>query len=51
MPAKQLVFREDARKAVSRLLNPKVKHDPRLSTIIRLLDALNMSLKLLPENL
>ena len=35
---------EVARQAVSRLINPRVKHDPRLSTLLRLANAIGKSL-------
>jgi hypothetical protein len=33
-----------ARQAVSRLLNPKVGHDPKLSTLLSFAQAINISL-------
>lgn len=37
--------KDSARKAVSRLLNPTMEYDPRLSTLIGFADALNVPLK------
>lgn len=37
--------KSSARKAVSRLLNPLVEYDPRLSTLIAFANALNIPLK------
>ena len=36
---------KDARKAVSRLLNPAISYDPRLSTLVKFADAIGMPLK------
>ena len=36
---------QDARKAVSRLLNPSVRHDPRLSTLLKFAKAVGKDLK------
>jgi transcriptional regulator with XRE-family HTH domain len=37
--------KDSARKAVSRLLNPTIEFDPRLSTVLAFADAIEMSLK------
>lgn len=37
--------KESARKAISRLLNPEIDYDPRLSTLLEFAKALNCSLK------
>lgn len=37
--------KDSARKAVSRLLNPEVDYDPRLSTLLSFAQALGLSLK------
>jgi transcriptional regulator with XRE-family HTH domain len=37
--------KSSARQAVSRLLNPGVSHDPRLSTLLELAKAINRDLK------
>jgi transcriptional regulator with XRE-family HTH domain len=37
--------KDSARKAVSRLLNPEIDYDPRLSTLISFATALNLPLK------
>jgi transcriptional regulator with XRE-family HTH domain len=36
---------KDARKAVSRLLNPGISYDPRLSTLLKFAEAIDKSLK------